>query len=130
MRSLESTSGSCCITDTEKPVYSNIVISALTLPGGRAEDAVMRIIDGENTLAIFHDIIDEVLTVLARKFSKGAEALSSVAVNLAGIGELVRPAERSDALDDEADNRILECAVAGAAEAMVTGDKAMLMIKE
>lgn len=108
---------------------TNIFISALTLPGGRADKAVMKIIDGEDTLVISREIIDEVLTVLARKFSKDAEALSRVAVNLAGMGELVSPSEKLAVLDDEADNRILECAVAGKAEAIVTGDKAMLMLK-
>lgn len=109
---------------------TNIFISVLILPGGKAEDAMMRIIDGEDTLVISHEIIDEVLTVLARKFSKDAEALSRVAVNLANLGELVSPAERLNILDDEADNRILECAVAGNAAVIVTGDKAMLMLKK
>lgn len=109
---------------------TNIFISALILPGSRAEVAVLRIIDGKDTLVISHKIIDEVLTVLARKFGKDAEALSRVAVNLAGIGEIVDPAEKLNVLDDESDNRILECAVKGNAEAIITGDKAMLMLKK
>ncbi|MFO0753944.1 MAG: putative toxin-antitoxin system toxin component, PIN family [Thermodesulfovibrionales bacterium] len=109
---------------------TNIFISALTLPGGKADDAVMRIIDGEDTLVISNEIIDEVLTVLARKFNKDAEALSRAAVNLAAMGELTHPVERLKVLDDESDNRILECAVRGNAEAIVTGDKAMLMLKK
>jgi putative PIN family toxin of toxin-antitoxin system len=109
---------------------TNIYISALMLPGGKAESAIMRIINGDDTLVISRDIIDEVLTVLARKFSKDSEALSKVAVNLADIGVLVSPAARLKIFDDESDNRILECAVAGGAEAIVTGDKAMLMLKK
>lgn len=109
---------------------TNIFISALIFAGGKAEDAMMRIIDGPDTLVISHEIIGEVLNVLARKFSKDAEALSRVAVNLASLGELVRTTERLNILDDEADNRILECAMSGNAEAIVTGDKAMLMIKK
>jgi putative PIN family toxin of toxin-antitoxin system len=109
---------------------TNIFISALTLPGGKADDAVMRIIDGKDTLVISHDIIDEVLTVLARKFSRDAEALSRVAVNLAGMGEIARPVHKLKVLNDESDNRILECAMAGNADAIVTGDKSMLMLKE
>ncbi|MGC2062804.1 MAG: putative toxin-antitoxin system toxin component, PIN family [Thermodesulfovibrionales bacterium] len=109
---------------------TNIFISALTFPGGRADAAVMRIINGDDTLVISREIIDEVLTVLARKFSKDAEALSRVAVNLAGLGELVHPTERLKVLEDEADNRILECAAAGNAVLIVTGDKAMLMLKK
>ena len=108
---------------------TNIFISALTLPGGKAEDAVLRVIDGGDSLIISREIIDEVLTVLARKLSRDAEELSRVAVTLAGIGELVRPAQRLKVFDDEPDNRILECALADNAEAIVTGDKAMLMLK-
>jgi putative PIN family toxin of toxin-antitoxin system len=109
---------------------TNIFISALIFPGGKAEDAVMRIIGGEDTLVISHEIIDEVLTVLARKFSKDPEALSRVAVNLANLGAIVRPAERLNVFEDEPDNRILECAVAGNAAAIITGDKAMLTLKK
>jgi putative PIN family toxin of toxin-antitoxin system len=108
---------------------TNIFISALTLPGGKADDAMMRILDSEDILIISHEIIDEVLSVLARKFSKDIEALSRVAVNLAGMGELALGTERLNVLNDESDNRILECAVSGNAAAIVTGDKAMLMLK-
>ncbi len=109
---------------------SNIFISALTLPGGKADAAVLRVIDGKDTLIISREIIDEVLTVLARKFSKDAEALSRVALNLTEIGETVRLVERLKVLDDDSDNRILECAIAGNVDAIVTGDKAMLMLKK
>jgi putative PIN family toxin of toxin-antitoxin system len=109
---------------------TNIFISALALPGDKADRAVMRIIEGKDTLVISREIIDEVLTVLARKFSRDAEALSSVAVNLAGMGEISRSVHNLKVLDDESDNRILECAVAGNAEAIVTGDKAMLILKK
>ena len=109
---------------------TNIFISALIFSGSRAEDAMMRILDGEDTLVISPEIIDEVLTVLARKFSKDAEALSRVAVNLANLGMLVRPEERLNVFEDKPDNRILEYAVAGNAAVIVTGDKAMLMLKK
>jgi putative PIN family toxin of toxin-antitoxin system len=109
---------------------SNIFISALTLPGGRADAAMLRVIDGGDTLIISHEILDEVLTVLARKFSKDAEALSRVAINLAEIGVRVRPSERLKVLEDDSDNRILECGIAGNVEAIVTGDKAMLALKK
>jgi len=109
---------------------SNIFISALTLPGGKADATVLRVVDGEDALIISREIINEVLTVLAKKFSKDAEALSRVAVNLADIGEIVRPTERLKVFADDSDNRVLECAIAGNAEAIVTGDKAMLTLKK
>lgn len=108
---------------------TNIFVSALTLPGGSAEEAVMRILDGEHVLLVSRQIIDEVLGVLARKFGRDPEALSRVAVNLADLGELVTPSSAVNVFADEADNRILECAIAGKADAIVTGDKAMLKLK-
>lgn len=49
---------------------TNIFISALILPGGSADTAIMRIINGDATLVISREIIDETLTVLSRKFRK------------------------------------------------------------
>jgi predicted nucleic acid-binding protein len=42
---------------------------------------------------------------------------------------IVRPAGRIDVLVDEPDNRILECAVSAAADAIVTGDRHLLELK-
>ncbi len=53
-----------------------------------------------------------------------------MAVLLAEMGETVEPTVRRDVFRDEPDNRILECAVEGKAELIVTGDKAMLAIGE
>ena len=108
---------------------SNIFISALLFPGGRADAAVAKILDGIDDLVISRPIIDEVLSVLASKFSRDREELSRVAVLLGEMGEIVEPTVRLNILRDEPDNRILECAVEGKAEAIVTGDKAMLAIR-
>ncbi|MBI3399419.1 MAG: putative toxin-antitoxin system toxin component, PIN family [Deltaproteobacteria bacterium] len=107
---------------------TNIFISALILPGSSAEKAILKIIKGSDELIISHDIIDEVLTVLSNKFSRNREALSRTAVNLAEIGIIVKPRERISVFQDEPDNRILECATAGKADAIVTGDKEMLKL--
>jgi len=86
----------------------------------------MRIIDDVDQLVISKAIIDELLTVLARKFARDANELARIAVVLADLADVVSPRGRLDVLDDEADNRILECARTGKADAIVTGDKAML----
>ena len=109
---------------------SNILLSALLFPGGRADAAVSKILDGVDDLVISRPIIEEVLTVLATKFSREREELSRVAVLLGEMGEIVEPTVGMDVFRDEPDNRILECAVEGKAEAIVTGDKAMLAIGE
>lgn len=107
---------------------SNIFVSALAFPGSRADAALQRILDGTDILLVSPAIIDEVLRVLAEKFSRDREELSRVALLLSELAETVRPVERLALLADEPDNRILECAVAGKAAAIVTGDKAMLAV--
>jgi putative PIN family toxin of toxin-antitoxin system len=109
---------------------TNIFVSALAIPGGQAERAIDLVIDVRVNLCISKDIIHEVLGELAQKFSKGPEELSRTAVFLSELGELIIPREKLAVLDDEPDNRILECAVTGHADVIVTGDRAMLNLKK
>ncbi len=109
---------------------TNIFISALVIPGSLAEKALLRIIEGRDELLISKDIIKEVVSVLASKFGREREALSHVAVILLELGKLVKPDRRIQVLRDEPDNRILECAISGKADLIVTGDKEMLGLKE
>jgi putative PIN family toxin of toxin-antitoxin system len=107
---------------------TNIFVAALVFPGGRAEAAMHRILDGSDELLISPAILDEVLRVLAEKFARDKEELSRVAVLLGDMAEVVRPRRSIHVLADEPDNRILECAVAGGADRVVTGDKGMLAL--
>ena len=109
---------------------TNIFVSALAIPGGQAERAYNLVIDGQMNLCISKEIIHEVLGVLAQKFSKGPEELSRTAVFLSELAQLVVPRKKLAVLDDEPDNRILECAVTGHADVIVTGDRAMLNLKK
>ncbi len=81
-------------------------------------------------LVLSSSILDELLGVLARKFSRDAEELSRVAVFLAGVSTFVKPSRRLRILKDDADNRILECAAAGRARLIVSGDRALLALRE
>lgn len=109
---------------------SNVLLAALLFPGGRAAAAVENILDGVDDLVLSPPLIREVLSVLAKKFSRDREELSRVAVVLGEMGEIVNPSRRLAVFRDDPDNRILECAVEGHAEAIVTGDKAMLAVGE
>jgi putative PIN family toxin of toxin-antitoxin system len=109
---------------------TNIFVSALAIPGGQAERAIDLVIDARVKLCISKEIIHEVLGVLAEKFSKGPEELSRSAVFLSELAELIVPRKKLAVLDDEPDNRILECAVTGHADVIVTGDRAMLNLKK
>ena len=105
-------------------------MSALVLPGARAELALEKVVSDDDHLLISKAIIDEVLSVLARKFSRDREELARTAVFLAELAEIVAPRRRVSVLADEPDNRILECAAAGKADLIVTGDQAMLRLGE
>ena len=104
---------------------TNVLVSALVI-GGRAAEAVERVIAGRDHLICSRPLLDELLSVLASKFSRDGEQLSRVALFLAEIGELVAPSQEITLLADGPDNRVLECAVAGRADTIVTGDRAML----
>ena len=109
---------------------TNIFISSLVIPGSLAEKAILKIIEGRDDLVISRDIIKEALSVLSSKFGQEKEALGHVAVILADIGNLVKPDKRVRVFSDEPDNRILECAISGRADLIVTGDKEMQRLKE
>jgi len=109
---------------------TNIFISAFVIPGSQAEKAMLKIIGGEDSLLISKDLIDEVLSVLSSKFGRDREALSHVAVTLSELAEFVKPGRRLNIFEDVPDNRILECAIYGEADLLITGDKKILQQRE
>ena len=109
---------------------SNILVSALVFPGGRGEAALRRIIEEQDTLIFSKPLLDELLGVLGRRFSRNAEELAHIAVLLSELAQNVKPRRRLRVVKDDPDNRILECAIAGRAEAIVTGDRALLALGE
>jgi putative PIN family toxin of toxin-antitoxin system len=109
---------------------TNLFVSALAIPESHAEKAIPKIIEGEDILLLTKEMLDELLNVLSTKFSRDREEVSRLAVVLSEMVEWVRPTMRISVLKDDPDNRILECAVSGRADFIVTGDKEMLGLKE
>jgi len=109
---------------------TNILVSALVFPGGRGEAALRRIVEEQDQLVISKPILGELLGILGRKFARDAEELAHAAVFLSELGIVVKPRQRLRVVKDDPDNRILECAIAGRADAIVTGDKALLGLRE
>lgn len=99
-------------------------------PGGRGEAALRRIVEEQDRLVLSKPIIDELLGILGRKFSRDAEELAHIAVFLSDLALFVKPRRRLRVVKDDPDNRILECALAGRADAIVTGDSALLALGE
>ena len=109
---------------------TNVLVSALVFPGGRGEAALQRIVEEKDRLLLSKPILDELLGILGRKFARDAEALSHAAVFLTELSLSVKPRQRLHVVKDDPDNRILECAVAGDADIIVTGDRALLALRE
>ena len=109
---------------------SNIYISAFAIPKGQAEKAILKVIEENFSLMISKDIISEILRILADKFNRDKETLSRTAVYLLDVATIVKTNRKIKILRDDPDNRILECAAAGKADLIVTGDKEMLRLTE
>lgn len=109
---------------------TNIFISAIVIPHSQAEKAILKVIEVEDTLIISKAIIGEVLSVLSTKFQRDREAISHLALYLSKFCHVVNPTKQIHIFKDAPDNRILECALSGKADAIVTGDKEMLKLKE
>jgi len=109
---------------------TNILVSALVFPGGRADAALRRIVEEQDQLIISKAILAELLRVLGSKFSRDSEELAHVAVFLSELALTVKPRRRLQVVKDEPDNRILECALTGRAEVIVIGDHSLLALGE
>jgi putative PIN family toxin of toxin-antitoxin system len=108
---------------------TNVLVAALVFPGGQGDAALRRVIDGTDQLILSKAILDELLEVLGRKFARDREELAHVAVFISELSTMVSPKRRLHVVQDDPDNRILECALVGRAQAIITGDKALLALR-
>ena len=105
---------------------TNIIISGLNFSGSPAqalELAAKRVIQN----VISQDILDEVQGVLAQKFSWEKERVQDAIDLIRLVSEFVDPQEKVSVVAHEPDNRIIECAISGNANLIVSGDKKHLL---
>jgi uncharacterized protein len=108
---------------------TNVYISALNF-GGTADEILVLGRTGAVDVFISEPILDEVADVLARKFRWSAARIREARRAIRSFTSMVTPDEVIDVIrEDEPDNRILECAVAAEAEAIITGDHHLLKLK-
>ncbi len=109
---------------------TNVYISALALPGSKADELLLGAVEGRYELIVSTALLAELANVLERKFAWDRERIVTACREIADISIGVKPSQQLAVFKDEPDNRILECAVAGRADRIVTGDKQMLKIKK
>ncbi len=108
---------------------TNIYISALNF-AGTADEVLALGRAGVIALFISPPILAEIEGVLHRKFRWTAPRVREAARAIRSLAALVHPAESVNVvLQDEPDNRILECALAARADVIVTGDQHLLKLR-
>ena len=105
---------------------TNIYISALMfggLPGIVLDLGMTSLVH----LVVSPVLLEELDEKLRRKFGVTAEEAAAIRLRLERAAELVTPEFAIEGVaDDPDDNRVLECAVAGRANVIVSGDRHLL----
>ena len=106
---------------------TNVIVSGLNFPGN--ERIVLELaLRGRFELCLSSFILQEVADVLDRKFGWSEERSSQAIRMLRDTAAMIEPLLLPQVIEaNEADNRILECAVEAAAEYLITGDRRHLL---
>lgn len=111
---------------------ANIYVSALISDKGNPAQIVKRWLEGEFEVLVSQAIIDEILRVtdyarIQRKYAKVRENRLEFVALVSEQGIWTEPPEELSVISaDESDNRYIECAAAGEAKYIVTGDDHLL----
>ena len=106
---------------------TNVIVSGLNFPGNErlVLDLALR---GRFELYLSPFILEEVSRVLVRKFGWAEERSAQALRALRDAATAIEPRRLPEVIaGDHADNRILECAEAAAADYLVTGDRRHLL---
>jgi len=110
---------------------TNVLISALGWQSNEFK-LIEKCMKKEINLIISLEIIEEFRKVAIRpKFDFSLDEIEDFIDALIEVGEVVQPQERVKIVeDDPSDNKIIECALEGKANYIVTGDAHLLKLKE
>lgn len=107
---------------------SNVYISALLFDGPPRQ--ILELAMKRQVVLVASDaIINETAGKLRDKFSWPEHRTLQFVRAASRLAELHKPGKKISVISDEADNRVLECAVAGKADLIVSGDKHLLKLK-
>jgi uncharacterized protein len=109
-------------------IDTNVFISALMfggLPGALLDLALIK----SFTMLTSEVLLDELHEKLCGKFRVSAEDAHLIRARITASAEIITPKETLNVItDDPDDNRVLECAVSGKADVMVSGDRDLLTL--
>ena len=108
---------------------TNVLVSALIFPGGPPEAFYRLALEGKIELVTSRPLLAELARVLNEKFGWQPERAQELIEQLIRLGEIVDPKEPIVEIDvDPTDNRVLEAALEGHADAIVSGDQHLLAL--
>ena len=107
---------------------TNVLISAL-LFGGVPRVLLDKILAVQVVAVTSPALTTELLGILQNKFNLSDAELIAMQQETLDTFTLVLPQETITVLKDEPDNRVLEAAIEGSCDAIVTGDKRFLELK-
>ena len=116
--------------DIRAVLDTNVLVSAFARPRGRVAPLWRAAQTRRYRLLLSPAIVREVARVLREDFLWEASHVLHQLKRLSKKGEIIIPKVTVDIIhDDPADNRILECGIAGHADVIVSGDRHLLKLK-
>lgn len=112
-------------------VFDTNVLIAAALKGGLAQEIIQLAETTEEiTLITSEEIISELRQKLLSKFDKSESDVNYFVGKIRGMGEVVSITDNvSIVTRDPEDNKILECALSGNADLIVTSDQDLIKLK-
>ena len=109
---------------------TNILISAFVFPGGPPEDVFRAALEGRIELVTSPPLLAGFGRVLSSKFGWEPSIAEQAVAQIARVVTVVRPKERMvEIVDDPDDDRVLEAAIVGGADVIVSGDRHLLGLR-
>jgi putative PIN family toxin of toxin-antitoxin system len=114
-------------------VDTNILVRAVIRPHGTVGPVLLRLRQGDYTLLYARSLLEELIDVLNRPRIREKYRLTDWDIQtIIGLillrGESVTPTERIVACRDPKDDKVLEVAVTGKADVIVSGDQDLLTL--
>lgn len=107
---------------------SNVYISALLFDGPPRQ--ILELAQKRQVVLVASDdIINETARKLREKFYWPEHKIQQFVRQTSRLAELYNPKIKLSVIEDEPDNRVLECAVAGKAHIIISGDNHLLELK-
>jgi putative PIN family toxin of toxin-antitoxin system len=108
---------------------SNVFITAFVIPGSQGERAFLLARRKRFVLHTSIAILTETAGRLRQKFGQHEDDIKQALRQISRAAVVSKPTTKLSVIEDEADNRILECALDGQVDLIVTGDRHLLKLR-